>query len=438
MPQPSLRKQLSAPGLLSAVRHCFDSIKDTKASRALPLVDCLMSGVAVFSLKYPSLLQFDQPQDKEELVRKNLRALYGIKQAPSDSWLRQRLDEVDPVSLRKAFTKLFANLQRGKGLEGFDYLAGHYLLSIDGTGYFSSSKVHCANCCEKHHRDGRVTYYHQMLCGVLVHPDHREVFPFAPEPIMQADGSNKNDCERNASKRFLSALKREHPHLKLIVIEDGLASNGPHIKLLKSLNHRFIIGAKESDHGFLFDWVEHTKETQCVEQTDEAGVHRRFRYANGVPLNDSHFELEANFLEVWETTTNGKTRHFSWVTDIPLSDDNLTQIMRAARARWKIENGTFNTLKTQGYHFEHNFGHGHKHLSTVFASLMLLAFMIDQIQQRCCPLFRQAQQSKQSKRNLWESLRGLFLNHLIPHWEAILCAMAYGIKANGPIAYNTS
>ncbi len=42
-----------------------------------------MSGVAVFSLKYPSLLQFDQHQDKEELVRKNLRALYGIKQAPS-------------------------------------------------------------------------------------------------------------------------------------------------------------------------------------------------------------------------------------------------------------------------------------------------------------------------------------------------------------------
>ena len=438
MPKPTLRKQLSAPGLLGSVRRCFQSIKDAKDSRALTLADCLMSGLAVFSLKYPSLLQFDRQQNEEALVRKNLRALYGVEQAPSDTWLRQRLDEVNPVLLRKVFTKLFAHLQRGKGLEGFDYLDGHYLLSVDGTGYFSSSKVHCANCCEKHHRDGRVTYYHQMLCGVLVHPDHSEVFPFAPEPIMQADGSNKNDCERNASTRFLKQLKREHPHLKLLVVEDGLASNGPHIKLLKSLNYSFILGAKESDHGFLFDWVEPTKETRTVEQTDELGVHRRFRYVNGVPLNDSHFELEVNFLEVWETSANGKTRHFSWVSDLLLSDDNLIQIMRGARARWKIENETFNTLKNQGYHFEHNFGHGNKHLSAVFASLMLLAFLIDQIQQRCCPLFRQAQQKKKSKVNLWESLRGLFLNHLIPHWEALLCAMAYGIKVDEPIAYNTS
>ncbi|MFT5258746.1 MAG: hypothetical protein ACI810_000482 [Gammaproteobacteria bacterium] len=215
-----------------------------------------------------------------------------------------------------------------------------------------------------------------MLCGVLVHPNRSEVFPFAPEPIMQADGSKKNDCERNASKRFLNTLKREHPHLKPVVIEDGLAPNGPHIKLLKSLNYCFILGAKESDHGFLFDWVEHTKETRYLEQTDDKGGHRRFRYVNGVPLNNSHFELEVNFLEVWESTANGKNRHFSWVTDFLLSDDNLTQIMSAGRARWKIENETFNTLKTQGYHFEHNFGHGHKHLSSVFASLMLLACLL--------------------------------------------------------------
>ena len=80
-------------------------------------------------------------------------------------------------------------MQRGKGLEGFSYLDGHYLLSIDGTGYFSSEQVHCDQCCEKHHRDGRITYYHQMLGAVLVHPDQREVIPFAPEPILKQDGS---------------------------------------------------------------------------------------------------------------------------------------------------------------------------------------------------------------------------------------------------------
>ncbi len=123
-----------------------------------------------------------------------------------------------------------AQLQRGKGLEGFAYLDGHYLLSLDGTGYFSSSTIHCPQCGEKHHRNGTITYYHQMLGAVLVHPDRSEVFPLAPEPILKRDGARKNDCERDAAKRLLTDLRREHPHLKLIVIEDGLASNAPHIR----------------------------------------------------------------------------------------------------------------------------------------------------------------------------------------------------------------
>ena len=114
-------------------------------------------------------------------------------------------------------------------LSGFEWLEGRYLLSVDGTGHFSSSKVHCANCCEKRHKDGTTTYYHQSLCAVLVHPQRREVVPVA---IVKSDGQKKNDCERSAAKRLLTELRREHPHLALVV-EDGLASNGPHIRLLR-------------------------------------------------------------------------------------------------------------------------------------------------------------------------------------------------------------
>lgn len=376
MSNSSLRKALSAPELLKCVCHCFEQINDPKASRGVTLSDCLMSGLALFGLKYPSLLQFDQ-HNNEALIQSNLRSLYGIAKAPSDTYLREQLDEVDPRHLRRAYRRLFAQLQRSKGLEGMTYLDGHYLLSVDGTGYFSSSDVHCDQCCEKHHRDGRVTYYHQLLGAVLVHPDQREVFPLAPEPILKQDGARKNDCERNAAKRLLNDLRREHPHLKLIVIEDGLASNGPHIQQLKALNLRFILGAKEKDHRFLFDWVANTPTTQSHELTDEKGIRHRFRYLNQAPLNETHFETEVNFLEYWETQPSGKTQHFAWVTDIPITPDNLMALMRGARARWKIENETFNTLKNQGYHFEHNFGHGYQHLATVFAYLMMLAFLID-------------------------------------------------------------
>ena len=171
-----------------------------------------MSGLAVFSLKYQSLLQFDQHANEEGTIRHNLRSLFGVRQAPSDSGLRKRLDDVDPRSLRPAFKRVFRALQRGKALEEYAYWDGHYLLSIDGTGTFSSRSVHCANCCEKHHRDGSVEYYHQMLAAVVVHPEHREVFPLAPEPIQNTDGATKNDREREAAKRLIADVRREHPH----------------------------------------------------------------------------------------------------------------------------------------------------------------------------------------------------------------------------------
>ncbi len=418
MRTPSGRKALSAEGLLRTVRGVFAKLPDPPG-HDIALVDHLMSGLALFGLKYPSLLQFDQDCRQETTTRANLRSLYGVERAPSDSRFRERLDALDPSVLQPAYQALFAQLQRGKGLEGFAYLDGHYLLSLDGTGYFSSKTVHCAHCGERRHRDGSVTYYHQTLGAVLVHPDHGEVFPLAPEPILKQDGAKKNDCERNAAKRLLSDLRRAHPHLKLIVVEDALASNAPHIRQLQALDLRFILGAKQSDHAVLFDWVETSEQTIETTVTDEKGVRHRFRYLNGAPLNDANFELEVNFLEYWEQLPDGRITHFAWVTDIPIIEANLMTLMRGARARWKIENETFNTLKNQGYHFEHNFGHGDQHLSTVLMHLMMLAFLIDQIQQRCCRLFQAALAAAKSKTRLWQKLRSRFDLCLIPDWETL-------------------
>ena len=208
----------------------------------------------VARLKYPSLLQFDAGRE-DEVVRSNLKTLYGIVRAPSDTALRERLDEVAPSLLRRAFRRVLHLLQRGKGLEDFIWWAGHYLLSVDGTGYFYSDQVHCEQGCETHHRDGRVSWYPQLPGAVLVHPEQRVVLPLAPEPIVCGDGSTKNDCERTAAKRLLVDVRREHPHLKLVVVEDALAANGPHIELLQSLTMRYILGVKPGDHGFLFEWV---------------------------------------------------------------------------------------------------------------------------------------------------------------------------------------
>ena len=209
----AFRKHLSAPGLLKTLRNCFQKVPDHRSGKSeIPLVDALMSGLAVFGLKYPSLLKFDEERH-EGTVRHNLSSLYGVERAPCDTQLREILDPVDPRHLRPAYKAVFAHLQRGKGLASYAYLEGYYSLSIDGTGIFSSSSLCCKECCVKNHRTGGVTYFHQLVGAVIVHREQKGVIPLAPEPITRQDGATKNDCERNAAKRLLSDRRREHPLL---------------------------------------------------------------------------------------------------------------------------------------------------------------------------------------------------------------------------------
>ena len=285
---------------------------------------------------------------------------------------------------------------------------------MDGTGQYSSEHVHCKNCCEKHHRDERVTYYHHMLGAALVHPEHKVVIPFAPEPIIKGDGATKNDCERNAAKRLLTDLRREHPHLKVLIVEDGLASNFPHLSLLDSLNMDYVIGVKPGDHAYLFDWI-HALKPDCYSQHDDQGTEHTFQCYSQVPLNDAHYDYRVNVLVYTEKKASGKVQRFSWVTRLTLTSENVYHVMRAARARWRIENETFNTLKNQGYHFEHNYGHGYENLCSVMTMLMLLAFLIDQVQQLCCKAYQKARKQAGTFASLFELARSLF--HLF-NWES--------------------
>jgi hypothetical protein len=258
-----------------------------------------------------------------------------------------------------------------------------------------------------------------MLGAVVVHPERREVIPLAPEPIVKGDGETKNDCERNAAKRLLSDLRREHPHLKVIIVEDGFASNFPHLSLLDSLNMQYIIGVKSGDHKYLFNLIKDLKPV-ILQYTDEVGTQHEFCAYGDVPLNDANYDYRVNVLEYWETKKNGRRQYFSWVTKIVLTTENVYQVMRAGRCRWKIENETFNTLKNQGYNFEHNYGHGYKNLCSVMTMLMMLAFLIDQVQQLCCKAYQKARKHVGTLRRFFEKIRNRIDLAVWDNWEHLL------------------
>lgn len=433
-----VRKHLSADALFAILHRGFEKIPEHRQGNTIiSLADALMSGFAMFSLKDPSLLAFDQRRKDIEQLQ-NLKTIYGIENIPSDTQMRDILDEILPDYLRSMYKDIFRQVQRGKALEQMVFMEGCHLVSLDGTGFFSSNKLSSEYCLKKvHKKNGKITYYQQMLGAVIVHPDLKEVIPLAPEMIIKQDGETKNDCERNAAKRFLEKLRKDHPHLPIIITEDALSPNAPHITELKKHDCHFILGVKPGDHKFLFNHVNNASlngQTTTFEHIDEEDpkITHRYLFLNDVPLNKSNQDLLVNFLEYWEITDK-KTQHFSWVTDFTVTEQNAFQIMRGGRARWKVENETFNTLKNQGYHLEHNYGLGEKHLSAVFTMLMMLAFLVDQTQQLCCTLFRSVWKKLKSKRALWERMRSLFHDFRFESMKMLYEAILYGFKFQAPI-----
>ena len=152
-----------------------------------------MSGFAMFYLQDPSLLEFQRRFEKQ-IQANNLRTVFGIEQIPSDSQLRDTIDEHSPQPIYGTFNEYFRRLQRGKHLDSFRYLQEGYLISMDGSEYFRSQAICCSHCLHSSSSKKSDEYYHQILQATVVHPDKRQVLPLAPEFIRNDDGQSKQDC----------------------------------------------------------------------------------------------------------------------------------------------------------------------------------------------------------------------------------------------------
>jgi hypothetical protein len=443
------RKNLSADGMINSLKNCFGEIPEYRKNLKnvdISIQDAALSGLAMFLLKYPSVLSFVKDAKGETVEAANLRSMFQIKNVASDTQMRTILDGVHTSDFRKPFLKLFSDAQRGGVLKNFEFIDGKYLAAFDGTGAYSSDKVHCKCCMVKVHkktekREEYKSYYHQAVGVSLIHPEFKQVLPLCPEPIQRGDGATKNDCERNATKRVLDDLKKDHPRLPLIIVEDALSANAPHINKIKSCGYNYILGVKPGDHKYLFDWVNSLDHEDIKTHTTshfegikiKKKITYNFKWYNGAPLNDSNSELLINFLDFEEVTetfdkkgeniVKTSKKKFTWVTDLKITKDNVYKLMTGGRARWRIENEVFNTLKNKGYNLEHNFGHGHKNLCNNFIMLMFLAFLMDQLQEIACPMFQKALKKEKRKIYLWEKVRSLFSIFSIRNWNNLFLAI---------------
>jgi transposase len=398
--------------LIKLVRSGFSKVSDPRRNNSsYELSSFLNLSFAMFHLKDSSLSSF---KEQFSVRSENLKRVYGADVLPGDTAVRQTIDQVDPKELQTLFKPQLDFLKSQGVIKQRRVLDDYTTVTVDGTGHYCSGTKSCPQCMVKNHRNGKRSYYHQLLGAVSVHPDESTVFPVACEAIVKQDGSTKNDCELNASKRIIPQIRAALGEEKIIAVFDALYCNGPHIKLLRENKMNYIIGTKGKTYVDI--QVEDLREKGALEtfswQTKDHNC--TVNYVNGLILNGQHQEILINYFEFIETDQkSGETTFYStWIIDIEITEQNIKELVAVARSRWKIENETFNTLKNQGYHLEHNFGHGKKNLATNFAILTFLAFLIDQIAQHLDKDFQAAKTVCKTFKSLWEKIKSIF--YLLP------------------------
>ena len=390
--------------------------------------DVGMAAFATFFMQSPSFLA-----QQKALARgrgaSNCQSLFQMARIPTDNCIRGLLDPVPPETLYPMFGRILAALVAGDGLRPFQRLGGHVLIALDGTEYFCSQKLSCPNCSSRTRANGKTEHFHQMVSAAMVAPGHARALPLEPEFITPQDGADKQDCEARATARWLAAHGPQYAHLDPIYTGDDLSSRQPTCEAVRAIGAHFLFVAKPSSHKTLYEWLDGADVPSC-EQKIKQGAHfvtHRYRWLEAVPLRGGADAMLVNWLEIEIVDAAGKvTYRNSFVTDLPVSAANVAELAACGRARWKIENETFNTLKTKGYNLEHNFGHGKEHLSTLLATMNLIAFAMHTVADLVDAAWKAARAAVGARKRFFEELRVITTYLVFPSWSLLVETLTAG------------
>ena len=429
------KKHLSFTAIRNMIAENLATIKDTRAANSSnTIVDVMLSGLACMYYQSPSLLEFQRKMEKKE-QRNNLRSMFTVQSLPTDQGMRNIIDQIDSeTAFRPIFKGLFSKLQRGKHLEQYQTLPGKYLLNVDGTQYYSSDKVSCKHCLVRGNKNKQYNC-HQVLQGAIVKAGLRQVIPVMPEEIRAQDGEIKEDCESNAFKRFLAKFRKDHDKLGVIINGDALYATTPVINTIADHKANYIFKIEEANHKTLIKNVTSGDKSK-IETLSLRKNKLIIQWVNDVELFSST-KIRTNYMEAWELVpqkdgTNKSQYYGKWITDIEITSDNSKTLIDAARARWKIENECFNSLKNHGYNIEHNYGHGSDSLCYNFYNFTLLAFTMHQIHQLTDKLFQKMRAQFGRLGSLWEEIRAMVHRFYFSSMEALWELLAKDLDYEPP------
>ena len=393
------------------------------------MADIGLAAFSLFFMQSESFLSYQRHLEQGHGTS-NCRSLFGIAKIPTDNHIRVLLDDVAPEQLQPCFDQVLAELRHRDGLKVFQRLAGRTLIALDGTEYFCSQKLSCPEGSTRKRSNGKMEYCHQMLAATIVAPGHNRTLPLMPEFLAPQDGAEKQDCERNAAKRWLTTHGERVASLRPVYLGDALFSCQPLAEAVLATGADFLFVCKQDNHKTLYEFLQGAALEQRTETERKPGrrsLTYRYRWLNDVPLRDGKDALPVNWLGIRISDAAGKTTYDgAFVTSLPLTPDNVAESAACARARWKIENESFNVLKNNGYNLEHNFGHGKKYLAAIFATMNLLAFAFHTACDCVETLWQQARTAIGARTRFFQHLRTISAYVLFPSWFALIQTLSSG------------
>jgi hypothetical protein len=400
-----------------------DPRKGPRRDGEYSMADIGLSAFSVFFMGSPSFLGHQRALE-EGHGRSNCQTLFGMMAIPTDAYIRQMLDGAPP----EVFDPLFFRAIGTQGvLEPFQRLDGRVLIALDGTEHFCSRKIHCLRCSTRKRSDGGTEYFHAFLGASIVAPGHQQVLPLPPEFIAPQDGAEKQDCERNAAKRWLARHGPAVRHLRPVFLGDDLFACQPIAATVQREGGNFIFTCKPASHPTITEYLSGAEPDEHRQTVVTRGKRTTtmYRWLSAVPIRATDDALIVNWFSIEILNAKGKRTYYnSFVTDLPVTAGTVTELAACGRARWKIENETFNVLKSNGYNLEHNFGHGKESLASVLVTLNLLAFAFHTAARLAMLAWREAVTARGATYRFFEHLRTVTAYVVFETWDHLLRSIA--------------
>jgi len=425
--------------LLEIFRSTVERFADARTGDNVTysMADAAIAAFSIFFTQSPSFLDYQRTMEVSQGCS-NARSLFGLTRIPSDNHIRNLLDPIPPATVFPVFSHAVDALHESGQLEPYRSINGDLLMAMDGTRYFSSSKIHCDQCSVTEHKNGNITYSHTVVTPVIVAPGNPRVIPLEPAFVTPQDGHDKQDCENAAAKRWLAEYGARYSALGVTVLGDDLYCKQPLCDAFIREGLNFILVCKPDSHKTLYEWVaglEATGDVQTLEVKRREGKHRytdTYRFARQVPLRDGEGALKVNWCELTTTRDDGKVVYKNaFATNHRITAANVVDVVRDGRVRWKVENENNNTLKTKGYHLTHNFGHGKKYLSSLLATFNLLAFLFHTLLELLDHSYQRIRQFLPRKR-FFNDLRALTCYLCFDSWDALMVFMIEKLELDVP------